>query len=529
MKAYVLNVEDDDRPPAGEAYRFRGARGNVAWPVGSGARLGSCGIWNFLWRLGVNAIDCSLDSLPPPGSAIVWASAEASLNPQRLAGLRNWMNSGGYVVATGDGRVWADVLGWRRDDWASTHGHHPYAGIAAVMPGRSAGLVAPPRWSFSTCQSPPHDARVLGSLHHVNGERQTPGRALLSAVVAPAIVAGRQYCFLNGAPFAALQAWLQGQEDLQPWLAWRHRLFWLDEWVSAMAMTLAELPALPADLPRPGIKGLGATTVVLRHDVDHSRDVAYLEEETRRRVPATYAVLRDGNTAFWRDALGGHPDHECALHYNTGGRDWLREGRTRLRGQGAAPLQPRRADVTGDGLLRQVRWAQSQRVGVASLHRHLFFQVYPEWVDALDHVFESEAAVHGASSMFRAQVLRWGAERVDGVAGTVGEWPDPQYPFWLPYKLANAARGGQRLRGWETASVMECEPEFVDQLLRHPLPHLPQRVVTIGYHPAHAKGTTFHESGSFDTFTRVLDVITSHRTGIERADRVFALANAAVA
>jgi hypothetical protein len=482
-----------------------------------------------LWRLGINARDCSLTQLPPAGTATLWASADAATDPARLAVLREWMDSGGYIVATGDAAAWSDVFGWRRNTWNKTSSHHPYAALAAVMPGRAAQIVAPPRWSFSTCLEPAESVRLIGTLHTVSGERQTPGRAVLSEAVAPAIVAGQQYCFLNGHPFAAFQAWLQGQEDLQPWLGWHHRLFWLDEWASSMATALSELPALQGSTQRPGIRGLGAATVILRHDVDHSRDTAYLEEEQRRQVPATYAVLKDGNTAFWRDTVTKHPHLECAFHYNTGGRDWWRESGARLRGRGAAPLQPRRSEVRGDGLLKQVRWAQSQRLGIASLHRHLFFQVYPEWIDGLDHVFDNEPAVQGASSMFRAQVLRWGSDRVDGVAGTVGEWPDPQYPFWLPYKLANAARGGRRLRGWESASVMECEPEFIDQLLRHRVAHVPQRVLTIGYHPAHARGTTFHQAGSFDTFTRVLDVIASHGATIERADRVFALANAAVA
>jgi hypothetical protein len=157
------------------------------------------------------------------------------------------------------------------------------------------------------------------------------------------------------------------------------------------------------------------------------------------------------------------------------------------------------------------------------------FLVYPEWVDALDYVFDSHPDVRGASSSFRAQLLRWGADRVDGLFGTVGEWPDAQFPMWLPFKLAHAADGGRRLRGWESASLMECEPELVGQLLSHRIARLPQRVITLGYHPAHARGRTFHRSGTLASFRRVLDVLADHHAQVEPLNRVFALVDAAVA
>jgi hypothetical protein len=49
----------------------------------------------------------------------------------------------------------------------------------------------------------------------------------------------------------------------------------------------------------------------------------------------------------------------------------------------------------------------------------------------------------------------------------------------------------------------------------------------LGYHPAHARGITFHRGGSFNSFKRVLDVIGSHGAGVETFERVFAAANTA--
>jgi len=160
--------------------------------------------------------------------------------------------------------------------------------------------------------------------------------------------------------------------------------------------------------------------------------------------------------------------------------------------------------------------------------RHLIFLPYPEWVDALDYVFSSHPDVFGASSMFRSQVLRWGVDQVDGSFATVSEWPEVQYPFWLPYKLAHAADGGRALRGWESASVMECEPELVDQMLSHKLPSLPQRVFTFNYHPAHASGSAFHREGSFKAFQHMLEVLRSHDVDIKTSRDVFLRASASI-
>jgi hypothetical protein len=493
-----------------------------------GSALGTAGMWNFLWRLGIHPRSCSVDQLPDPSESILWSSFEGGESADELAALAAWVRRGGYLVAEGNIVSATSVFGWRQDAWTSTTPENPYAGIAYVIPGRAPELVSPPRWSFAVAARPEAGVSSIGAIAMVQGERQTPSRAMLVAAPgAPVLVTTDDYCYLNARPFAGFQAWLQGQEDLQPWMAWRHRLFWLDEWVSAIASIIGDRRALPASLPRPGVRGLGATTVILRHDVDHSRDQSYIDEEAARGLAATHGVLKDANAVFWRDRIAAHPAHECAFHYNTGRRRWLIAARARLRRAAAADLAPHRPAIAGRGLLRQVRWAQRSGIGVATLLRHMHFLVYPEWVDALDYVFDTTHEVLGANSLFRARVVRWGSDRVGAAAGMAGEWPDAQFPFWFPFKLAHAGAAGRRLRGWEMTGVMEAEPELVDQLLSHRSAHLAQRVITLGYHPAHARGTTFHRDGSFKAFQRVLDVVGAHRAGVETFRRVFSAADSA--
>jgi hypothetical protein len=149
-------------------------------------------------------------------------------------------------------------------------------------------------------------------------------------------------------------------------------------------------------------------------------------------------------------------------------------------------------------------------------------------VDGLDAVVASEPTVLGGSSLFRGQVLRWGRVRLDGRTATVGDWPDSQFPLWFPFRVAHAADGGRALRCWESTSLMEPEPELVASLLGCRTPHLRQRVVTVGFHPAHANGSTFAKSGSRESFLRLLEELGRSGVNFLTLRSVYELANSSV-
>lgn len=503
MIAYILRTEPTE---PGDGYRFRGSRGTARWPVRAGAGLGAAGCWNVALRLGFRPVEvtaASLTNVPEP--AVVFAALEAGIDRQPgFDHIRAALSRNACVVLSGDPAACAATF---PTEFAAAPAAfaNPYSGLAYTTPDRIE-LIAPPGWPHLSIAAVP-DAHAFGAIASVSGERQTPARALIrERSDAPAVLRWRNIVFLNGSPFHAFQAWLQGQEDLQPWLQWRSRLFWLDEWASTVRRlcAAADVP-LPDD--RESIAALGRTTVVLRHDLDYSRDTTYLNTERNEGLPAVHAILRDGNTQFWLNQLSRAGDHEVALHYNTGrysrAGNWIR----RQLGRPAQSYVPARGDVVADGLLRQVSWARAAGVGISTLHRHLSFLIYPEWIDALDHVFTVVPEVHGASSLFRGQVLRWGVDRADGGRGTYADFPDAQFPWWFPCRLAHAADNGRLLRGWESASVMEVEPELVEQLLNHRVPGLPHRVLTLNFHPAHATRSTFAEGGSAAAFRRILALL----------------------
>lgn len=499
--------------------------GRHRWPRTCGANLGTGGAFNLLWRLGVipKVVD-SVGTVPPERGDVLYVSAEGALPGVTERSLRAWLGGGGRIVATGSGEAWMPLLeGVQLQD---SRVPNPYAGLAYVLGNRKPELVAPQSWSWTRAFGAEGGRGALAMLH---GERQTPSRALVTPLdEAPVLLRREGILFLNARPFAALQAWLQGQEDLSPWFAYRHRLFWLDELSSFLGDVLEAEGFLPQAAERPGIPGLGKTTVVLRHDLDSSRDTAYLDEESARGMSGVHAVLRDLNTKFWTRTLARNPAHESAFHYNTIASTWAGRKLEALRRRPSQPYRPARSDIAKGGLSRQVRWARSRGIGIETLHRHGAFLMYPEWIDALDGVFEEEPALRGGSSLFRAQVLRWGADRADGASGSIGEFPDAQFPFWLPLRLAHAGRGGRLLRGFETASLMESEPELVAQLLDHHVPGLPQRVFVLNYHPAHARGEAFAPGGSLAEFRRVLDLLEARRVPVETLASVLARAQRAL-
>lgn len=526
MTAFVLRC-GGEIPPGVRSYRFRGSRGSTPWPIDGGRLLGAAGSWNFLFRIGASPAEVALAELVTvPFEAPLFVSLDAPLATVAAEVLRKRIDGGGVVIASGDGDAWRALLpdlfrgSVRRCE-------HPYAGAAYAISGR-VELVAPPAWPCFAFESTAAWERTAGEVVFVSGERQTPSRAILTPLAgAPAAVRWRNFVFLNASPFHALQSWLQGQEDLQPWLAWRHRLFWLDEWVASMRIMLSELGvsfATTAAVPE-----LGETCVVLRHDLDHSRDTSYLEREVAAGVPAVHALLRDDNRAFWVRELAKHPDHESAFHYNTARHPRIMNALRRLVGQAPATLTPAPRQIAALGLARQVRWARANGVGVATLHRHLSYLIYPEWVDAMAEAERAEPELLGGSSLFRSLVLRWGVDRVDGSRGTYADFPDSQFPYWMPFRLAHAGEGGRMLRTWESTSVMEPEPGMVEQMLQHRIEGLPQRVLTLAFHPAHARGTTFAAGGSLPEFEKILAMIRDSGATVLTLRSVYARLNEALA
>ena len=82
-------------------------------------------MWNFLWRLGVHAHDCTPGALPAPIGSVIWAALREGEEESHLQELRGWIGQGGYVVAEGDTAAAAAECGWDTAAWSATSPENP--------------------------------------------------------------------------------------------------------------------------------------------------------------------------------------------------------------------------------------------------------------------------------------------------------------------------------------------------------------------------------------------------------------------
>lgn len=495
-----------------DAYAFRGAGGTrLLWPRGPHAPLGAVGAWNAFRRMGWPASWIGaeeLSALPP--STLVVASANADLPVETATALEHHRSRGGAVLCAGLSPQWMHWFGFTGTVCCADP---YYAGMAARWAN------APELWAGEgtiAFGGFPDGIDHAGELFAVLGERQTPQRAILHPLATPLLCRAGTAIFLNGNPFAAFQGWLQGQQDLTPWLGWRPRLLWLDHWCAALRDLLAA-HGLPNLATPPGLPGIPPLTVLLRHDVDCSRDTRYLQETRRRGIASTYAVLDNADASFWAQTLRDDPLTEHAFHYTTVQTGPLRTALDMARQALGLPTRvvfsPR--SLSGRGMLAQVMHAARRGIGVSTLHRHYPYLRYPEWVDALEYAMEHttsrDARVAGSASLFRGTTLRWGNPAPEARENSVTAFPDVQHPLWMPFLVANGARGGRPLPGLESTHLMEPEPELalsvLDQATALGLPHV---VLGLGYHPAHAAVCDGAGRRRIDAFGELLSAL-EHR------------------
>jgi len=523
---FIIDFREESNRNNYEYYCFRNIKGKkICWPINDGAYLGTAGIWNVLFRLGFHPKIVFYKSIPQneTKNIFIYTSQEFEESHKKL--IHNWLNNGETIIATGLPEAWKSFFPANCSIKAN-HLENPYYGLAYIFPGQLPEIIAPPRWTFLQIKSSKsEDLKLEGNLAAVHGERQTPSRAIITKIENSfAVIKYRNFIYLNGNPFASFQAWLQGQENLEPWILWRHRFFWLDEYAAYLGKLLNRYGILKK-LPGPGITELKSTTIVLRHDVDSSKDTSYMIEEDKNNLKGVYAVLRDSNVNFWLESLNSDINkHEIAFHYDTSEslslrNYWLlfkeklknfneKEEIGRLK-KIRLPIinKPSKKKIVGRGLLKQVLWAKRKGIDIFTLHRHNSFIVYPELIDAMNIVYNELPEVLGSSSLFRAQVLRWGVDRVENMMGNLGYFPDIQFPIWFPFKLSHSGLNGLILRGWESSSIMEIEPDFFQQIIDYKIPELSQKIIILNYHPAHANKPTFKKDGSYSWFKDIIKLI----------------------
>jgi hypothetical protein len=532
MNLYILKESSDITGYQGRRYRFKGATGAISWPTDEGAYLGGVGAWNVLWRAGYipRLLTPASRHVCTPNETLV-VVASAPFEPKAKRFISDWIKNGGRLLLSGRPESFNYLFNGQltvetdRDPSA-------YKALGYIFENKPCQIIAPPQWSYVRAirQNALSPVKFHGHLCIISGERQNPVNALITQLDdAPAIISLGSITFFNGNPFAAFQAWLQGQEDLEPWINWRNRAFWFDEYSFYLVDLMRRYNVLHLDLRNPGIQGLGNTTIILRHDLDQSRDTRYALVEGEYNVPGVYAVLNDGNCRFWTNFLHAHPEHEIALHYRTDAASFFRSAITRFipRFFPSYP-QPAHRRIIRKGLYKQIISFHKKGVPVHTLHRHAAYLFYPEFIDALKYTFNQLPQLKGSSSFFRGQILRWGTWHGFSGNPSIAHFPDPQFPFWLPFKLADAAAGGAFVSGWESTSIMEIEPAHLLQLLKYSAHLGCQQVFTLNYHPAHTHSTLFAKNGCIDYFKEILDMLATNQIEVKTLSDVYERCNSSI-
>jgi hypothetical protein len=519
-------------PEATGGYAFPGWTGEtVHWPRNYGANLGQAGAYNFFLRggykpsivepaalAGLDRRDLLVVDLPLGGDA-------ATGLVERLAGL------GCRILFTGDLVPAATASGIEPPVWSKPSSAYNTIGLSVA--GRSTPM-QPANWgsfAFGNALS----LKTAHPLFEIAGDRLSPDTALRTPIPGAALVTEVETTapryLLNAMPFSALQAWLQGQEDLSQWQGWNSRQHWLDDYVDilfdALRTVLDGHDFERVDLP--------PSTICFRHDNDDSVDPTFPALQEQEGVEATYALLQDENLPAWQAIRMKHPSHEYVLHYTTIASRYNLPRYARS----ALSLTPFRGllekydvgrHVLGeDKLLKQVKAAKAAGISVSTLHRHFAYLPYPEIIDAFLGVYESDPEVIATSSFFRGNLYRWGMEELDGAVSSNAPWPDVQFPYWLPYRVAHAGRKGAFLRGWECTMMMEPEPDFVRQILTKRHRNLPQKFAMLCYHPSNTVKSPLIDGGTLPWVQSTIRLGRDNGYGFSRYDRYIAALNQAVA
>ncbi|MBU4185279.1 MAG: hypothetical protein KKC23_03610, partial [Proteobacteria bacterium] len=152
-------------------YKFHGANGICEWPIKNGVGLGTCGIWNFLWRLGYHPTLCRPYELASDVvDNVLFAHADHLLDEPTISHLCCWLKKGKTIVASGTMSAWHHFF--EKDlKWKEIHLDNPYSALAYLVPDHKPQLMAPPQWNFLLLNHNEYfHLKTYGNLAEIHGE-----------------------------------------------------------------------------------------------------------------------------------------------------------------------------------------------------------------------------------------------------------------------------------------------------------------------------------------------------------------------
>lgn len=507
-------------------YNFGSLFNRHSWPMNNGWGLGSTGAYNFFIRYGFTPhflVDKFPDNIDSNDILIICLDGLIKDEFFKKS-IRQASNNNISIVCSGSAIAWINIfpefLTGKEINFSNVYSGIGFHGILG-----SVSLIAPPKWSFYEHLDTKNDSiGLFGTIVSISGERQSPIRAIISQnYKSPAILKWNNTIYLNASPFHAFQSWLQGQEKLSTWWEWRRRIFWLDDYCIDLMSILNDFLDSPfIDIKSIDLKICNYNTVIIKHDLDYSTDISYYKYENESNIPATYAILDDRNFSYWKNLLKDDDLHESSFHYNTS--KYFRYLNFIFRKFGIykySNLRFYKKAISNNGLINQIKKIKYNGLTINTIHRHLQYIYYPEYIESFRNTLLLFPEILGGCSFFRGVLLRWGITNADSELGDCGEFPDSQFPYWYPFKLAHAGLYGEMIDGWECTSLIEADFKFVEKLLNTTDDGLPGRVFVLNYHPAHTKKAVFNESTGLDNFISVINYLVDNKIQVSTLNNYY--------
>jgi hypothetical protein len=513
-----------EKPKSG--YSFGPMFNKMLWPIENGWGLGSTGAYNFFIRYGFSP-KFLINEFPNKihnQDIVIICLDGLIINKKFKDQIRSISEDKFVLICSGSISGWKDIFPEIFTGEEKSF-KNIYSAIGFNNIFKNLSLMSPNKWNYydhlSTGNCGMH---FHGNIVSIHGERQSKVRSNKSHFKsAPALICWNRTSFINASPFHAFQSWLQGQERLSTWWDWRRRFFWLDDYCVDLKFILENYTSVKLKFnSQDAINTENYNTVIIKHDLDYSKDPAYFNIEVKNQIPSTYALLDDKNFRYWIKKLSNNESIELAFHYNTS--KYYKFLNYFLKKIGINKFSMYKVDrslIANSGLINQIYSIQKKGLRPKTLHRHLQYIYYPEYIESLRKAMSKFNYLLGACSYFRGVIIRWGSPDINGNNAEAAEFPDCQFPYWHPFKLAHAGLYGVMIDGWECTSLMEVEFEFIEKLLNTVDYEIPGRVYVINFHPAHTNKAIFNESSGLINFEKIVKYLTDNKIKIIKLDKLF--------
>ena len=367
-------------------------------------------------------------------------------------------------------------------------------------------LVSPNRSQFS-CRNIPN-GKNIGKLVEIKGNIHDRKFCKFIDLNIPAIVIDKNNnMYFNAEPFSNFQKWLQFETPITPYLNWYDRMFWLDEFASNLLRLIEKFT--PQNIRYLYSIENRINYVILRHDVDNSRDLTYLKFEEENNIPATYSLLLDKNLGYWINNIKDKDLFEVSFHFNSnhiGIKEYIKMFFNKILNT-KFWIENKPINWKKNPLSRQIKkFIKKTGLKPYTLHRHYSFIQLPEFINQLELIKNKYPFILGDSSFFRATVLFEKSKCANGLSyGYYHYEPDVGSPFWWVFKLYNPV-SKKVVHIWEQSHIMEPDESIIDYIFNKRVYGVRKNLFTIGLYPAHARTNTFHPKGQIEVLKYLLSI-----------------------